>query len=86
MTLFLKTNLNDEENEIKLADGVTLLNLKEEIKKITNVEIDKQKIMFEENEINDNNKKLKDYGIKNGYTIKMEIKEIIGCFIFCTSF
>ena len=76
MTLFLKTNLNDEENEIKISNNVTLLNLKEEIKKITNVEIDKQKIIFKENEINDNNKKLKDYGIKNGCTIQMEFIKV----------
>ena len=29
MTLFLKTNLNDEENEIKISNNVTLLNLKD---------------------------------------------------------
>ena len=73
MTIFLKTSLNNQENGLTLEDEATLLNLKEKIKDLTNVEIVNQKIKFRGNEINDNNKKLKDFGIISSCTVQMEI-------------
>ena len=75
MTLFLKTTLSYEESELSLEEEATLLNLKEKIKYLIHVEIDDQIIKFNEEEISDNNKKLRDYGIENDCTIKMELKE-----------
>ena len=73
MTIFLKTSKNIKEDKLTLEDEATLLNLKEKIKDLTNVEIVNQKIKFRRNEINDNNKKLKDFGIISNCTVQMEI-------------
>ena len=73
MTLFLKTSKNIKEDKLTLENRATLLNLKEKIKNLTNIEIDNQKIKFKENEIKDNNKKLKYFGITDGCTIQMEL-------------